>query len=74
VRIAGIRRAKPEGKGTDFYANICETLRHGKATYTRGMNTRRREGIPLLVKDEIERKGSVLDGTSCAEFHRIGSH
>lgn len=42
MRIARIRRAKPEGKGADFYANICETLRHGKATHIRGMNTRRR--------------------------------
>lgn len=48
------RRARAEGKGADFYANICETLRHGKATYIRRMNTRRRRrrrrhqwGIPI---------------------------
>lgn len=39
------RRAKPEG--ADFYANICETLRHGKAAHTRGMNTRRRRGFHI---------------------------
>jgi len=48
----------PEGKGADFYANICETLRHGETTHTRRMNTprcrrrrrhrRRRRRIPSL--------------------------
>lgn len=42
VRIARIRRTVPEGKGADFYANICETLRHDGTTHTRGMSTRRR--------------------------------
>lgn len=40
-----IHRAK--SKGADFCANICKTLRHGKATHTRGMNTRHRGGFHL---------------------------
>lgn len=43
VQIARIWRTKPEGKGADFYANICETLRHSKVTHTGGMNTRPQE-------------------------------
>lgn len=36
---------EPEGKEADFYANICETLRHGETTHARGMSTRRRTGF-----------------------------
>lgn len=50
VRVARIRRAEPEGKEADFYANICETLCHGKTTHTRGMNTRRRRGFHISSK------------------------
>lgn len=68
-----IRRTKPEGKGADFYANICETLRRGKATHTRNEHSSSR--IPPLVKGEMEKGGNreVLSGTSCAEFRRHGS-
>jgi len=71
VRIARIHRAK--SKGTDFCANICKTLRHGKATHTRGMNTRHRGRFHFSSRVRWRGKGAAILEGHLAEFRRRGS-
>lgn len=52
------------GKGADFYANICETLRHGGTTHTRGMNTRRRRKFRFYPPPSVRRVGGMVGARS----------